>query len=205
MPTSPLAHHIFIDFENVPSIDLGGLRDSPVKITLLLGEKQKRLETTLVEQLLHHAANVQFVRLLSSGKNALDFTLAYYVGRAAATDANVHFHIISRDKGFDPLIEHLRQGQVKATRHDAFENLPFLTKPASRPSESNRIHDVIIRLNKHSMNRPKRRATLLSHLQDGFQLTDQEAEALVNDLRLRHYIVIDAKGGVTYQLPPTTH
>jgi len=55
----------------------------------------------------------------------------------------------------------------------------------------------------HSMNRPKRRATLLSHLQDGFQLTDRDAEALVNELRLRHYIVIDAKGAVTYQLPPT--
>lgn len=203
MPTSPLAHHIFIDFENVPSIDLGGLQDNTVKVTLLLGEKQKRLETTLVEQLLQHAANVHFVRLLSSGKNALDFTLAYYVGRAAATDANAHFHIISRDKGFDPLIEHLRHNQVKATRHDAFENLPFLKKFAARPSESNRVNEAIDRLRMHSMNRPKRRATLLSHLQDGFQLTDQDAEALVNELRLRHYIVIDAKGAVTYQLPPT--
>ncbi len=203
MPTSPLAHHIFIDFENVPSVDLGGLQDNLVKVTLLLGEKQKRLETTLVEQLLQHAANVHFVRLHSSGKNALDFTLAYYVGRAAATDANAHFHIISRDKGFDPLIEHLRNNQVKASRHDAFENLPFLKKLASRPSESNRINDAIDRLRMHSMNRPKRRTTLLSHLRAGFQLTDQDAEALVNELRLRQYIVIDAKGAVTYQLPPT--
>ena len=202
MPNSPLVHHIFIDFENVPSIDLGGLQDNLVKVTLLLGEKQKRLETILVEQLLRHAANVHFVRLHSSGKNALDFTLAYYVGRAAATDANAHFHIISRDKGFDPLIEHLRQNLVKVTRHDAFENLPFLTKPAPPSTETNLLNDVIAVLKKNSTNRPKRRTTLLSHLRAGFPLTDQDAEAVVNELRNRHYIVIDAKGAVTYQLPP---
>jgi len=42
--------------------------------------------------------------------------LAYYVGRAAVNDPHGFFHIISKDAGYDPLIEHLRSRHVRAYR-----------------------------------------------------------------------------------------
>jgi len=57
---------------------------------------------------------VQLVRLTATGKNALDFTLAYYVGRAVAADPTGFFHIVSKDTGYDPLIEHLRSKHIRA-------------------------------------------------------------------------------------------
>ena len=58
---------------------------------------------------------------------ALDFALAYYVGRAVMSDPTGHFHIVSKDTGFDPLIEHLRSRHIHAYRHNSFTTL------ASRP------------------------------------------------------------------------
>src|SRR5204863_1906936 len=104
-----------------------------VSFTLLVGPRQTKLDVSLVEKLFEHAASVELVRLTSSGKNALDFTLAYYVGRAVAADPTGLFHIISGDAGYDPLIEHLRSRHISVRRHDSFATLTFAfpAKPAT--------------------------------------------------------------------------
>src|SRR5439155_14101082 len=104
----PRVNHVFVDFENVHEIDLAIIGSKTVSFTLLLGSRQRRLDVSLVEKLLEHAGSVHLVRLASAGKNALDFALAYYVGRAVAADPTGCFHIVSKDAGYDPLIEHLR-------------------------------------------------------------------------------------------------
>ena len=123
MEPLPPVNHVFIDFENVHEFDLGVIGARTVSLTLLAGAKQTKLSAALVEKLLQHAASVQLVRLASSGKNALDFTLAYYVGRAAAADPGGYFHIISRDTGFDPLVDHLNSRSIRAWRHGDLSTL----------------------------------------------------------------------------------
>lgn len=131
----PPVNHVFVDFENVHEIDHAIIGNKTVHFTLLLGSRQTKLDVALVEKLLRHAAAVELVRLTSAGKNALDFTLSYYVGRAVVADPTGYFHIISKDAGFDPLIEHLRSRHIKARRHDGFSTLTFAaaTKPAAAP------------------------------------------------------------------------
>lgn len=121
-------NHVFVDFENVHAIDPKVIGSKAVTVKLLLGPKQTKLDVTLVERLLAHAASVELVRITAPGKNALDFALAYYVGRAAITDPAGYFHIISKDTGFDPLIQHLRSKNIRARRHDNFESLTFGTQ-----------------------------------------------------------------------------
>lgn len=125
LPSTPAVNHVFVDFENVQAIDLEVIGQKSVSFTLLLGARQTKLEVGLVEKLLEHAASVQLVRLSSSGKNALDFAVAYYLGRAAAGDPGGYFHIVSRDTGFDPLIAHLKSRHIHAHRHDDFSSLTF--------------------------------------------------------------------------------
>src|ERR1051325_7599061 len=91
-------NHVFVDFENVHAINAGVIGRKGVTFTLLLGAHRKTLDVTLVEQLVQHAASVELIRLNESGKNALDFALAYYVGRAVAADPAGFFHIVSKDK-----------------------------------------------------------------------------------------------------------
>lgn len=124
-------NHVFVDFENVQAIDPACIGAKAVSFVLMVGAKQTKLDLDVVEQLLKNAASVQLIRLKSSGKNALDFTVAYYLGRATATHPNDYFHIVSKDQGFDPLIEHLRAKHIRIRRHESFASLTFV---ASQPS-----------------------------------------------------------------------
>ena len=194
-------NHVFVDYENVHEVDPAVIGARSVSLTLLLGARQTRLDAALVEKLMEHAASVQLVRLTTSGENALDFALAYYVGRAAAADPTGHFHIVSKDTGFDPLIEHLRSRHIHAHRHNDFTALTF-AESAKSPSvlPEDLMPRVLEHLAKHVNNRPKRKKTLLSHLRAflGNAVTEADVVALVEKLCQVGRLSIGDKDAVTY-------
>ena len=154
---------------------------------------------------MENAASIQLVRLTTSGRNALDFALAYYVGRAVTADPTGHFHIVSKDTGFDPLIEHLRSRHIHADRHDDFAPLTALapvSAPAKPPSAAQ--EDLLTRASEHLRklvtNRPKRKKTLISHLRARFDKTASDAAMLdlVDRLSKAGRLTIREKDAVTY-------
>jgi len=216
-------NHVFVDFENVHEIDLAVIGSKAVSFTLLVGPRQSKLAVSLVEKLLEHAASVQLVRLASAGRNALDFTVAYYLGRAVAADPNGSFHIVSKDKGYDPLIAHLESKHIRARRHDSFATLTFVAparmptpnppaavaRPKSRtkartrpPILDERTTRVLEHLRKPASTRPKNRKKLVSFLVAylGHKITEAEALNVVENLRRAGRLVIGEKGTVTYRL-----
>jgi hypothetical protein len=199
---APPVNHVFVDFENVQEIDLAVVGNQTVSFTMLLGPQQTKMKVTVVEKLLEHAASVQFVRLVSTGPNALDFTLSYYIGRAAATDPNGFFHIISKDKGFDPLIEHLRSKHIRACRHDDFTALRFSGSAKPHPSPGELPDRLLEQLRNNPNNRPKRKKTLASHLfaLSGKMATEAEVDAVIGNLRRAGHLDFDEKDAVTYRL-----
>lgn len=223
LPTdvSPPWNHVFVDFENVKEMDFAALGNKPVTYTLLLGANQTRLDTDLVKELMKHAGSVEMIRLTSSGKNALDFALAYYVGRAAVVDPNGHFHIVSKDQGFDPLIEHLKSRRIRAYRHDDFGSLSLTgpSKAAANPTKAKAdapkamdspvrlpeepLEQALAHLQKNPKNRPKRGKKLVSYLQNlfGKTATETDAQALTTELKRKGHLRISDKGVVSYHLP----
>ena len=136
----PPVNHVFVDYENVREIDPTIIGRKTYHITVLLGAHKTKFEGTVVEQLVQHASIVEFIRLESSGRNALDFALTYYLGRAVLANPTGYFHIVSKDKGYDPLVEHLCNKHVHVSRHDDFSSLASssATKPIalSPPTKS---------------------------------------------------------------------
>ncbi|WP_165090487.1 PIN domain-containing protein [Neisseria yangbaofengii] len=139
--------HILIDFENVqPKAEqLNGLDDESCHIWLFLGKlQQKSLSVELCEALCRFGKNVHFVRIAKTGKNVLDFYLAYYLGKITEQDNEALICILSRDGGFDVLVEHLEdvghcKGIVRlAALDDARKNEAELLERAEgeRPSEN---------------------------------------------------------------------
>jgi hypothetical protein len=222
---SPPINHVFVDFENVHQIDLAVIGSKAVSFTLLVGPKQAKLDVTLVEKLFEHAVSVQLARLTSIGRNALDFAVAYYLGRAVATDPTGCFHIVSKDSGFDPLIEHLRSRHISVLRHDTFATLPFagparLSAPIARTivpkvkSQARRKTPTLVpdertirmleHLRKPSATHPKNKKKLISYLVAyfGHKITEGEALNLVEKLHQAGHLAIGEKGTVTYRLEP---
>jgi len=215
-PTTPV-HHVFLDFENVHEIDLAALGSKAVSFTLLVGARQTKLDVAIVEKLLDHATSVQLVRLTSSGKNALDFILAYHVGRAVSADPTGFFYIIAKDTGYDPLVNHLRSNHIHASRHDDFTSLPFLraipcpvaAKPKAAPKAKvpAPVLDgiwsrVVEHLRKNSTSRPRTKRRLLRNLLARFakEIPEAEVPGVIEYLSQAGYIAIDAKDVVTYAL-----
>jgi hypothetical protein len=226
-PKHPV-NYVFVDYENVKQIDLSVIGAKTVHLTLLLGPLQTRLDAALVEKLMEHSASVQLVRLQSAGKNALDFVLAFYLGKAANADPTAYFHIVSKDTGFDPLIEHLKSRHIRAYRHGDFTSLPFSgpTKPADAKSSNkgdftsltfsgptkapvvtapeDPFTRVLEHLRKNTNNRPKRKKTLASHLKPllGTSATEAGVHELIEKLHQAGRLTIGEKGDVTYYLDP---
>lgn len=100
--------HLLIDFENTQPADLNKIQDDDCQIWLFLGlHQQKSIPLDLCESLLRFGKNVHFVRLEKSGKNALDFYLAFYMGRITQTDPEAEICVLSKDSGFDLLVDHV--------------------------------------------------------------------------------------------------
>ena len=223
----PPLNHVFVDFENVHKVDLEVIGNRTVSFTLLIGPKQTKLDAELVEKLFAHAASVQLVRLATVGKNALDFILTYYVGRAVAFDPAGCFHIISRDKGFDPLIKHLRAKRIDISRHENFAALPFVVpvkakKPVTPPRAAvakmkvaakpkapqasatleEQTNCVLEQLRRPTATHPRKKEGLLKQVVNflGKKITEIEAANIVERLQRDGHVTIDEKGAVTYRL-----
>lgn len=125
---------IFIDFENVPKLDLQPIVGRAAHVTLLLGKNQTKLDVNLVEQIKRLHAQIDLVRLEYSGRNALDLTLTYYLGRAAAHHPEAQFVIVSKDKDYAPLLAHLATQNINVARHESLADVPFLSARGRRPS-----------------------------------------------------------------------
>lgn len=197
---APFEHYVFIDFENVPLVRLELPDDASVKVILLIGEKQRKMELSLVQQIHRHAARVQLIEVGAAGRNALDLTLAYHLGQIVARAPEAKLYVISKDKDFDPLIGHLRREGRQVTRHDDFHLLPFLTPRLAEPETDERLAKLITQLKHKVTARPARKKTLLAHVDTFFgkQLPPDEIEALVSDLTQRGIVQIDDAGRVTY-------
>ena len=118
-------NHVFMDFENVHQVDLTLIGAKSVSFTLMVGPHQTKLDSALVEKLMENSASVRLVKLKTKENNALDFALSYYLGRAVLADPAAYFHIIAKDKGYDPLIEHLRDRHINVQRHMSCAELTF--------------------------------------------------------------------------------
>jgi hypothetical protein len=224
MPADTFVHFVFVDFENVPKVDLELIEGKPVHVTLLIGKNQGKIDFALVDQIHRLAAQVELKKVGASGHNALDLTLACYLGQAVQRCPVAHFYIVSKDKDFDPMIAHLSGRGIPVVRCDSFAALPFLpksTKPhlvkAAVPARSGapmkaaipvkagtpdvRLEKLITRLKNSSAPRPKRQSSLLAHINTAFgaRLSEAEQAQKVAELIGRGVLIIDAKGRVSYE------
>jgi hypothetical protein len=130
-----MTYFVFVDFENVQKVDLALIEGKPVHVTLLIGKNQTWLDLALVQQIRRLPNQVELLEVGASGHNALDLTLAHYLGRAVERIPEATYGIVSKDKDFDPMIAHLVSRGIQVVRKDSFAGLLFLapTKSASAP------------------------------------------------------------------------
>jgi len=104
---------LLLDFENVqPSADDAALlRGEDYRLWVFRGPHQTKYDAALAEAWQPLGKQVRFVHGCRSGKNALDFHLAFVLGRLceefAAAGQPAQFVVISNDRGLLPLFEYM--------------------------------------------------------------------------------------------------
>lgn len=100
--------YVLVDFENVQPASIALLAHEQYRLLVFVGASQSKLPTEVVIGMQAMGTRAEYVRISGSGKNALDFHIAYYLGKLAAAHPDAAFHVISRDTGFDPLVAFMR-------------------------------------------------------------------------------------------------
>ncbi len=118
-----------------------------------------------------------------------------------AQDPTAFFHILSKDTGFDPLIQHLKERKVLASRSKDVTDIPLL-KATNSKSTPEKIAVVVANLRQRGASKPRTIRTLSSMINSLFQkqLTEDELGAVLEGLQSRGIITV-AETKVTYALP----
>ena len=143
----------------------------------------------------------QYVKIAGSGKNALDFHIAYYVGELSAKEPSAYFHIISRDTGFDTLIKHLKSRSIKIQRERDLAEIPVV-RMSTATSTDDMVTAIVKNLSGRGQSRPRKVKTLSNTINSLFteKLSEKQLGEIVKDLEQRKYIRVN-NGHVSYQLP----
>jgi hypothetical protein len=123
--------YILIDFENVQPKELGLLGDGAFNVMVFVGQAQPTIPVGLASALQALGDRGKYVHIEGRGPNALDMHIAYYIGRLAAATPGAAFHIISRDRDYDPLIRHLTAQRIPCTRWKSVAEMSAAQTPAA--------------------------------------------------------------------------
>jgi hypothetical protein len=66
-------------------------------------------QVDLLDLVQRKGTDAQFIKMAASGRNALDFHIAGYLGKLATEEPDSYFHVIAKDTGLDPLLNHMRE------------------------------------------------------------------------------------------------
>ena len=96
------------------------------KVIVFVGASQTKISFDVAAALQHMGDRAQYFKISGNGLNALDFHIAFYIGQLASQDTDSFFHIISKDTGFDPLIQHLKTKKILACRSKDICEMPSI-------------------------------------------------------------------------------
>lgn len=194
-------NYVLIDYENVQPKNLDLLESHPFNVLVFVGQSQARIPFDLADSMQLLGKDARYVRISGNGQNALDFHIAYYIGELAAGEPDAYFHIISKDKGFDPLIDHLKERKIRVRREKDIGEIPLL-QLTDNTSMDEKISAIVKNLGGRGQSRPRKVTTLSNTINSLFnpKLSTKELSALVKEMEKRKLIVIN-KNNVSYKLP----
>ena len=191
---------MLIDFENVQPRNLELLTKHPFQVYVFVGASQTKVSFDLADSMQLLGNNAKYIKISGNGQNALDFHIAYYVGELAAKDSDARFYIVSKDKGFDTLIDHLTKREIRIQRVKDLVQIPIL-RVSSKTSSDKKIAAIIKNLGGRGQSRPRKVRTLENTINTLFteKLDKRELASLIKELQERKLIVVN-KGNVSYKL-----
>ncbi|MFJ1259947.1 PIN domain-containing protein [Cupriavidus sp. CuC1] len=203
---------ILVDLENIPQFDLATI---PVAARLIVfaGANQKSISLDLVIAGQGLEPPMRWIRACGAGKNALDFHIAFELGRLSERGECGPVYVLSKDKDYDPLIAHVVTTGMACWRVESLANIapptPKNNVPAVRQDSAPdidigaafaatiKVREILSRSPKNV--RPRKRETLIKHIRamQQLKLTDQGISDVVDEL-LSSKLIVETNGQLSY-------
>ena len=187
---------LLVDFENVQQIDLSRLGDN-FDVVVFVGSSQKNVPIDLVTSAQKLGDRVEWHRVEGNGSNALDFYIACQLGRIIEKSPTLHCIVLSKDKGFDPLLRHLNKNGLKCKRINSLLELEPKSVIAEEPNYK-RVLELLSKSEKKL--RPRKRSTLSQHISSMFQknIAQSDVDRII-DILFANKMISEAKNTITYE------
>ena len=122
--------YALIDYENIMSLD-GIKLEQYEKVIIFSGPLQDVIK--LPSTTLEHDITIKIIRVTSTSQNNVDFHLVLELGvLSQKLPAEIAFHIISKDKGYDGVISFLHQSGRNCSRVTPIQQKPLLKIAAEK-------------------------------------------------------------------------
>ena len=186
---------LLVDFENVRQIDLSRLSDG-TDVVIFVGAGQKAVPIELVASAQKLGARVQWQKVEGNGNNALDFHIACHLGRVLEKSPLVSCVVLSRDKGFDPLLRHLNNIGLKCKRINSLLELDPKSAQLEDPNYK-RVLEVLGKTDKKT--RPRKRKTLSQHISSMFQkkIVQKDIDRII-DMLFANKMISETNNTISY-------
>lgn len=185
---------VLIDSENVRPEYIEKLKHEHFRVVVFVGANLKRLDFPIANAVQSLGSNGSYVQISSHGPSALDFHIAYYIGKLSSAHPDAYFHIISKDKGFDPLIKHLKDKKIFCSRWPSVLEIP-LVKSTNKIPPRQRAADFYEKRIASAKARPATvmslRSAILSHFHK--VLSEEEVAEVVEALTAAGHVVVNGK------------
>lgn len=187
---------LLVDFENVQQVDLSNL-DESYQVIIFVGASQKNIPIDLVTQAQKLGSRIEWQKVEGNGSNALDFYIAMQLGRVLEKTPNQNCIVLSKDKGFDPLLKYLNKVGLKSKRLNSLLELSANPIKSDDPNYK-RAFDLLSKLDKK--NRPRRRKTLNQHISAMFQkkLPQPDIDKII-DILFANKLISEANNILSYE------
>lgn len=186
---------LLIDFENVQQVDLARL-DENFHIIIFVGSSQKSVPIDLVTSAQKLGSRVEWQRVDGNGTNALDFYIACHLGRVIEKSPGLHCIVLSKDKGFDPLLRYLNKNGLKCKRINSLLELEPKSATTEEPNYK-RVFELLSKSEKKS--RPRKRKTLSQHISSMFQknIAQSDVDRII-DILFANKMISESNNTISY-------
>lgn len=108
-------NYYLIDYENTGENGLDGLTEleSNDRVVIFYSENADKMSFDLHRKLQECRGVIEFRKIATGKKNALDFQLAAYLGYLMAKEEKGRFFIVSRDLGYEVLLDFWKDRNIK--------------------------------------------------------------------------------------------
>ncbi len=194
---------LLVDFENVNKIDLTAIPEG-VHVPFFFGASQKSVPTTFMKAAIKLGSRFEPIDVEGQGKNALDFHIAFYLGEHLAKAPKTECTVLSKDKGFDPLIKHLCGRGFAVRRAETLAQI----FPTSKRSTVNKARQEVLQpfdqilawlAETPPKNRPKKRKKLFAHIHSHLkEISEADVDKII-DRMIADEKITETEGAIAYR------